>query len=55
MAQTFYSSFPGALQPLANSSLGYAQSLSDVPLLPIFLVEFPSPEAAAFPPIGSLA
>jgi hypothetical protein len=34
VAQTFFPSFSTKLQPLANGSLAYAQSLSDVPLLP---------------------
>jgi len=55
VTQTFYPSISATFQPLANGSLGYAQSLSDVPVLPTFLVEFPSPEAATLPPIGSLA
>jgi hypothetical protein len=54
VAQTFDPSISAPFQPLANGPLGYAQSLSDVPLLPTFLVEFPGPQAATFPPIGSL-
>jgi hypothetical protein len=40
VAQTFYPSLSAKFQPLANGSLAYAQGLSDVPLLPTFLVEF---------------
>jgi hypothetical protein len=53
--QTFNPSFSTTLQPLVNGSLAYSQSLSDIPLLPTSLVEFPGPQAATFPPIGSLA
>jgi hypothetical protein len=55
VAQTGYSSFSGALQPLANRPLGDAQGLGDLLLLPALLVQFPGSQAAAFPPVASLA
>jgi hypothetical protein len=55
VAQTCYPSFSATLDPLANRPLGVTQGIGNISLLPTFLVQFPGPQTAAFPPIGSLA
>jgi hypothetical protein len=39
------------LQLLADRPLGYSQSLSNFPLLPTFLMEFPGPQAPTLRPM----
>ena len=46
--------FLGASDPVANGSLGNAQSRCDVGLLPALLEEFPGAQATTFSPGGGL-
>jgi len=45
------SSFPGALEPLAHRPAGHSKRLGNLGLLPALLLQFPSSEPTAFPPV----
>ncbi len=50
-AQRFDSSFSCSFEPLAHCAGCYAEGLCDTALLPALLLQFPSPEPSAFPPV----
>jgi hypothetical protein len=54
VAQGLGSLDPGPAEPLADGPLGHAQGFGDAVLGPAYLEQLPSPQAASFPPVGSL-